>query len=247
MMRKLKYIGMILLFVAQSVNAQLLDTTLHVISSGGDYDSTATVIISSTIGETVVETFSSSSSSSVTFTQGFQQTFTNGRITVDITTTGPLCQDRSNGFASISNIEGCIGPYTINWSNGNTGSFANNLAAGQYTVQVSSFDGCNNIFSFEVENTNDLPCLLKFYTGITPNGDGVNDTWEIDNIELFLNNTVDIYNRLGNKVWEGSDYDNTSTVWSGENLSGGELPSDTYFYVFIAGSNVEKGWIELTR
>lgn len=246
---KVKNIG-VLLFVMLVTTfswAQKLDSTLWVISSGGDYDTTATLIISSTIGETVVETFNSSSASSITFTQGFQQSFSGGSLTIEIETTKALCQDRNNGFASITNIEGCIGPYTVNWSNGDTGSFANNLKSGQYSVQISSSDGCNKVFPFQIENTNDIPCLLKFYTGITPNGDGINDTWEIDNIELFLDNTVDIYNRLGNKVWEASDYNNTSTIWGGENLSGAELPSDTYFYIFVSGSNVEKGWIELTR
>ena len=98
-----------------------------------------------------------------------------------------------------------------------------------------------------MQATNNLPCLLKFYSGITPNGDGLNETWIIDNIELFPSNEVIFYNRLGNKVWEGTNYDNSNVVWGGQNLSGNELPSDTYFYIFESGSNVEKGWVELTR
>ena len=92
-----------------------------------------------------------------------------------------------------------------------------------------------------------MPCLLKFYSGITPNADGRNDFWIIDNIELFPSNEVIFYNRLGNKVWEGTNYDNNSVVWGGENLSGSDLPSDTYFYIFESGNDVEKGWVELTR
>ncbi|WP_373417344.1 T9SS type B sorting domain-containing protein [Mucilaginibacter phenanthrenivorans] len=35
----------------------------------------------------------------------------------------------------------------------------------------------------------------------TPNGDGINDTWTIENLNSYTNNTVGIYNRYGEKVY----------------------------------------------
>ena len=88
---------------------------------------------------------------------------------------------------------------------------------------------------------------LKFYTGITPNGDGENDLWEIDGITFFKNNLVTLFNRWGEVVWRGNNYDNVKVVWNGENESGTFLPDATYFYVVEADGKSYKGWVELTK
>ena len=88
---------------------------------------------------------------------------------------------------------------------------------------------------------------LTFYSGITPNGDGNNDVWEIDNIEFYPENTVQIFNRWGNEIWFGSGYDNNEVVWIGLDKSGVQLTDGTYFYVVTISGNTTKGWIELTR
>ncbi|OWW24114.1 hypothetical protein B4Q04_16705 [Zobellia sp. OII3] len=72
---------------------------------------------------------------------------------------------------------------------------------------------------------------------ITPDNDGVNDYFEIDNIESFPNNKVQIYNRWGVLVYEMSGYDNGPASFRG--VSNGratiqvdsKLPVGVYFYV----------------
>lgn len=74
---------------------------------------------------------------------------------------------------------------------------------------------------------------IIIYNGISPNGDGANDKWIIEYIDLLPDtekNQVKIYNRWGDLVWEVSDYNNTSNVFTGTNKNGGELPTGTYFY-----------------
>ena len=91
---------------------------------------------------------------------------------------------------------------------------------------------------------------LKFYSGITPNGDGSNDSWVIDGIEQYPESEIVIFGRSGNEVWSGNDYDNNSIVFIGDDASGSNLPSGTYFYVMnITGDtgSPRKGWIEVTR
>lgn len=90
---------------------------------------------------------------------------------------------------------------------------------------------------------------LKVYTGITPNGDNVNDTWVIDGIERYPENTVQIYGRWGEKVWEGENYDNVNVIWTGLNRAGNELPEGTYIY-FIElknGPEVPSSWVQISR
>lgn len=87
---------------------------------------------------------------------------------------------------------------------------------------------------------------IHIYTGITPNSDGLNDTWIIDNAEN-KNCNVKIYNRWGDLVWQGNNYNNTDVVWKGDNRHNQPLPPATYFYVIVIHNKSYKGWVELTR
>ncbi|MBN4071501.1 gliding motility-associated C-terminal domain-containing protein, partial [Crocinitomix catalasitica] len=70
-------------------------------------------------------------------------------------------------------------------------------------------------------------------TGITPNNDGVNDLWELDQLnQSYPNNTVRIYNRWGNIIFESNGY---STPWDGLH-KGRELPTASYFFSIQYGS-----------
>ena len=61
----------------------------------------------------------------------------------------------------------------------------------------------------------------------TPNGDLVNDTFEIDGLERFPENELVVVNRWGSQVYAATDYDST---WNGQ-WDGKDLPEGTYFYV----------------
>nr|WP_297919107.1 gliding motility-associated C-terminal domain-containing protein [uncultured Allomuricauda sp.] len=78
---------------------------------------------------------------------------------------------------------------------------------------------------------------IIIYNGITPNGDGSNDYFQIIDIENFPNNTVQIFNRWGVLVYETDNYGQGNNVFRG--ISEGRLtiaqdrnlPSGTYFYI----------------
>lgn len=88
---------------------------------------------------------------------------------------------------------------------------------------------------------------IKFYSGITPNGDGENDKWQIDCITKFPDNELTLFNRWGDKIWSGKNYDNVKVVWEGKNNGGEQLPDATYFYVLEVDGKTFKGWVELTK
>jgi gliding motility-associated-like protein len=89
------------------------------------------------------------------------------------------------------------------------------------------------------------------YNGVSPNGDGKNDFWLIEFIDLLdntKNNEVRIFNRWGDLVWEAKNYDNQTVVFTGLNRNGKELPSGNYFYqVNFSGRSSESGYISLRR
>ncbi len=72
---------------------------------------------------------------------------------------------------------------------------------------------------------------LNAYDGFSPNGDDVNDCFRIDGLGLFPNHFLQIYNRLGNKVFQGTDY---NCDWQGE-WNGTLLPDGIYFYILDKG------------
>ena len=82
--------------------------------------------------------------------------------------------------------------------------------------------------------------------GVTPNGDGTNDTWDIPFIWYFNNNSVKIYNRWSNSVFDAAPYEGD---WAGTNRNGNPLPDGTYFYVLDLGNGREPytGFIVIHR
>lgn len=61
----------------------------------------------------------------------------------------------------------------------------------------------------------------------TPNGDGINDTWTIKYLETYPGNTVDVFNRQGEKVYSSVGY---AEPWDGR-YRGSILPTGTYYYI----------------
>ena len=77
-------------------------------------------------------------------------------------------------------------------------------------------------------------------TGISPDGDGINDYWQIIGIENYPNNSVSIFNRTGVKIFSATNYKND---WNGY-YNGKPIPDGIYFYELNLGANnTKKGFI----
>ncbi|MBL7932170.1 MAG: gliding motility-associated C-terminal domain-containing protein, partial [Bacteroidia bacterium] len=92
-----------------------------------------------------------------------------------------------------------------------------------YTVTVTDLNGCIESGTVAVN----LFPELNISNGFTPNGDGKNDTWIIDYIEQFPDNTVEIFNRWGDIIFTSKGY---QTPFDGK-YKGGDLPVGTYYYI----------------
>ena len=87
------------------------------------------------------------------------------------------------------------------------------------------------------------PKLLSA-TGFSPNGDGINDTWVLRNIEFYPGSTVGVYNRWGARVLEVTDYGNDWDGTFGEAL----LPDGTYYYVVeLVDEPAVAGYVQIRR
>ncbi len=122
------------------------------------------------------------------------------------------------------------------------------LGAKEFTY----FDYCPN--NDEVGETEDYLILISKFDGIktpnfiTPNSDGKNDIFVIKGVEYNVGNSLKVYNKVGDLVYEASNYDNS---WEGKNQNGESLKAGTYYYVFTQKSatkkkeDVIKGFLEI--
>jgi gliding motility-associated-like protein len=110
-----------------------------------------------------------------------------------------------------------------------------------YTLTVTSSDGCQASDEIFVKVLKKLAVINTF----TPNGDGFNDTWTIKYLESYPGNTVDVYNRYGEKVYSSTGY---GIPWDGT-YKGANLPSGTYYYIINPrnGRKVVSGSVTIIR
>ncbi len=78
---------------------------------------------------------------------------------------------------------------------------------------------------------------FTIYQTVSPNGDGINDYWHIEGIDFYPGNSVRLYDRYNNLVFELDGYNNEDKVWVGQSNrnSNKTLPEGTYFYRISAG------------
>lgn len=122
--------------------------------------------------------------------------------------------------------------------------YSNTAFAGtdEITIRVCDLlNACSQItLQIDVEGE------IIVHNGISPNADDKNDFFHIKNIEfLEPENTVHIYNRWGDKVFEIENYDNDTRRFEGKQSGGTQLPSGVYFYkiVFASGRDPMSGYL----
>ena len=82
---------------------------------------------------------------------------------------------------------------------------------------------------------------LAFYNIITPNGDGQNDVFVIDNVALYPGNSLSIYTRWGRQVFMTTNYQNN---WGSD---AGTVPGMYYYLFKLADGTATKGWVEVVK
>ena len=136
------------------------------------------------------------------------------------------CWNENDGTATIT-VQNGNAPLNYEWSDANLQStpIAVGLAPSQtYQVVVTDAIGCNLSSDVFVDPT--LGCFF-ISTGITPNGDGVNDFWILGGLEYYPDCKVNVVNRWGQIVYESKGYNNP---WDGR-LKGESLPVADYYFV----------------
>ncbi|MEZ4799839.1 MAG: gliding motility-associated C-terminal domain-containing protein [Flavobacteriales bacterium] len=136
------------------------------------------------------------------------------------------CWNEQDGTATVGVQNGFL-PISYQWDDPNeqiTATAIGLSSSETYTVRVTDDIGCTLTTSVFVDPT--IGCFF-ITTGITPNGDGVNDTWLIGGLEFFPNAKVQVFNRWGQIVFESRGY---NSPWDGR-YKGEALPVADYYFV----------------
>ncbi|SHI42532.1 gliding motility-associated C-terminal domain-containing protein [Flavobacterium terrae] len=166
----------------------------------------------------------------------------------------------ANYILTASPINGSFDPANVvyEWTNSNgdvvaSGTNQNTFNVTQY-VQDSNISSSSFPLTFTVRittspegctDTQDFVVLSSICTipkGISPNGDGKNDSFNLRGLGV---KHLSIFNRYGTKVYSYSNY---TDQWHGQTDKGDELPVGTYYFVFEQNDGQNKsGWIYINK
>jgi gliding motility-associated-like protein len=102
------------------------------------------------------------------------------------------------------------------------------LVPTRYYVFATSSYGCEEVDSVFIDVLEDIDA----YNVFSPNGDGINDYFEIRNAERFPEMLVEVYSRWGDQLFSSVGYDSGSW-WDGTTSNGKEVPVGTYYYILV--------------
>ncbi len=136
------------------------------------------------------------------------------------------------------------GTAIVNESNHDIQYIANSINCDEAQFDQFNYVICNAAGCDEATVYITIYCDVVIYTAVSPNGDNINETFFIEEVEKFPNNHLYIYNRWGNLVFDKKSYQND---WDGT-WFGKKLPDGEYYYIFDTGKDkVYHGYFELIR
>ena len=178
-------------------------------------------------GETVVITASYTDACGRTVTASVNLTI-NDAPAIVLNTTDMALECSEDSLAVMVEASGGFGGLDLVWSTGDEGSvtYVPMQTGGTYTVTAT--DDCGRTAT--AASTVAIDCDIIVPNVFTPNNDGQNDRFFIEGI-ASTQNTVKIFNRWGQVVYEAKNYRNT---WNAL-----DVPDGTYFYEVITSRGPE--------
>ena len=176
-------------------------------------------------------------------------TVTTGSISLITTSSANLGGNVSNDGGSSVTERGIVFATTANPTTSNAkvvigaglGSFSQNVtgltASTTYHFRAYAINSVGTSYGADSSFTTltEIAVVEKINNAFSPNGDGLNDTWEIENATELKDHLIVIYNIFGQEVFSQTGYDKP---WDGK-VDGNLVPSAEYYYM-IKGPKINK-------
>jgi gliding motility-associated-like protein len=165
------------------------------------------------------------------------------KLSAKVNVTNPSCMGNDDGSIIVTPFGG-TSPYRYTYDNFDLDTnIIVNAKEGRYSIEVEDANSCKLILSDIYVGDGLLPCL-KIPNAFTPNGDGINETWIIENIDLYPDAQIFVYTRWGEQIYYGTP---KSDPWNGT-YNGKKMPTGAYLYIVETRNNdagVYKGTVTI--
>lgn len=140
----------------------------------------------------------------------------------------------TNNTATVTLSESGNYEYSLDNSTWQNSNVFTNLTMGEYTVYVRTKSGCyigqKNFSIFNIPNA------------ISPNGDGVNDTWKISGLENYPGTEVYLYDRQGAIVYK-EIMKKKPFKWDGKYDSQPMATGNYWYTIKVSDGRIYNGWL----
>ncbi|HQP04620.1 MAG TPA: gliding motility-associated C-terminal domain-containing protein, partial [Bacteroidales bacterium] len=157
---------------------------------------------------------------------------------------GPSCIGNNDGYIELT-VTGGTAPYSFTWGTGTSPvEYISGLVEGQYLITILDSMACEAevgpITIIDVQED-----CIRIPNAFTPNADGVNDTWIIDNIDMYPRAYIEVFNRWGQCIFEAKG---SEDPWDGT-YNGKIVPTGPYIYVvnLFNGDEAYTGTVTIVR
>lgn len=153
-----------------------------------------------------------------------------------------FCNDKNETLQNITNFNSKKWYATLNSNSELNISTELTNEATFYFAQIDAETGCENPNRYVV-NVKSIPCDVEVYNTLTLNNNNQNDFLSIKNIEFFLNNQIEIFDKYGKLVYKMNNYGQNKNFFYGiaqgndVYLKDKKLPTGTYYYVLNIKNN----------
>ena len=158
--------------------------------------------------------------------------------------------------ATLEDLEIYTQGYSLKWYNssndGNILSLDTLLedSVSYFAILYDNISGCESHMRLEIVPTV-VPCEVIIYNAISPNADGQNDIFTIQNIESHPDNELTVFNRWGKILYQTKAYGSYNRYFRGRAQNGEVLPVGVYYYILKineeSNSKTYKGYLYINR
>lgn len=148
-------------------------------------------------------------------------------IMTDYVFSNPTCIGNDNGYIEVA-VSGGTEPYRFYCGNFiSETSLISNLEEGVWDVEIVDTNGCSAVIHSISLTDIEAECLST-PNAFTPNNDGTNDIWIIENLHIYKEAQILVFNRWGQIIFDG----NCTEKWNGK-YNDKLVPSGPYLYSLI--------------